>query len=235
MCKQKRWNKSLQLTYLILARSKRSQKKQLPCCKSPAGFGETENFRKSLEWCTKQHLITCSSNQAVNKWASFWHDRNTSILDQGKSARSTEWQNLSNKGLMLISALGNFSCLFCNHFLCLKDHLHPSQHRQCQAENLYNLLNRGLLKHTISSCQKWECKTGQFKWQMHTSVGHQWTLLLLLLQGFYQDLEKRNKPTNLGGTSASFPSHPLLTKLLLLPVFSCFAIPVHIMGSHVVP
>jgi hypothetical protein len=27
----------------------------------------------------------------------------------------------------------------------------------------------------------------------------------------------------------------LLTKLLLLPVFSCFAIPVHIMGSHVVP
>jgi hypothetical protein len=36
---------------------------------------------------------------------------------------------------MLISALGNFSCLFCNHFLCLKDHLHPSQHRQCQAKN----------------------------------------------------------------------------------------------------
>lgn len=233
MCKQKTWNKSLQLTYLILTRSKRSQKKQLPCCKSPAGFGETEKFRISLEWCTKQHLIVCSSNQTVNKWASFWHGRNNSILGQGKCARSTEWQNLSNKGLMLISALGNFSCLFCNHFLCLKDHLHPSQHQQCQAKKLYNLLDRGLLKYTISNCQKWECKTSQLKWQIHTSVGHQLTLLLLL--GFYQNLEKRNKPTNLGGTSASFPSHPLLTKLLLLPVFSHFAIPIHIMGSHVVP
>ncbi len=113
--------------------------------------------------------------------------------------------------------------------------IHPSTNN-AKPKNCIILLNRGLLKYTISSCQKWECKTSQLKWQIHTSVGHQLTLLLLLLLlGFYQDLEKRNKPTNLGGTSASFPSHPLLTELLLLPVFSCFAIPIHIMGSHVVP
>ncbi len=127
MCKQKTWNKSLHLTYLILARSKRSQKKQLPCCKSPAGFGETENFRKSLEWCTKQHLITCSSNQTVNKWASFWHDRNTSILGQGNVQDLLSDKTLVMKASCSSARLAIFpACFVIISFVWRTTCIHPS-------------------------------------------------------------------------------------------------------------